>query len=64
VAISIKVNGNSGAEGFLLAPSGGQNFSAPVALKTTDGTTVTAPLVVGAIQLKASRYLGDATVIS
>ena len=46
MAISIKVNGNSGSEGFLLAPSGGQDFSAPVALKTTDGTTVTATLVV------------------
>lgn len=46
MAISIKVNGNSGTEGFLLAPSGGQSFSAPVALKTTDSTTVAATLVV------------------
>lgn len=48
MAISIKVNGSAGTEGFLLAPSGAQNFSAPVALKTTDGTTVNATLVVAA----------------
>ncbi len=46
MAISIKVNGSSGSEGFLLAPAGGKNFSAPVSLKTTDGTTVTATLAV------------------
>ena len=46
MAISIKVNGNSGTEGFLLAPAGGKNFSMPVALKTTDGTTVNATLAV------------------
>ncbi len=46
MAISIKVNGNSGNTGFLLAPSGTNQFPMPVALKTTDGTTVNATLVV------------------
>lgn len=46
MAISIKVNGNPGNQGFLLAPSGTQTFPMPVALKTTDGTTVNATLVV------------------
>ena len=46
MAISIKVNGNAGTTGFLLAPSGTNTFPAPVALKTTDGTTVNATLVV------------------
>lgn len=46
MAITIKVNGNSGNEGFLLAPSGGKEFAMPVALKSTDQTTVNATLVV------------------
>lgn len=46
MAISIRVNGNPGTKGFLLAPSGGQEFPMPVALKTTDGATVNATLVV------------------
>lgn len=45
MAISVTVNGNSGNEGLLLAPSGGNEFPVPVALKTTDGTTVNATLV-------------------
>ena len=46
MAISIKVNGNPGNTGFLLAPVGGHNFTMPVSLKTTDGTTVNATLAV------------------
>src|SRR5689334_21562459 len=46
MAISLKVNGNSGNEGFLIAPSGGKEFPMPVALKSTDNTTVNATLVV------------------
>ncbi len=46
MAISLKVNGNPGNEGFLLAPSGTHLFPMPVALKSTDLTTVNATLVV------------------
>ena len=46
MAISIKVNGNPGNDGFLLAPFGTRELPMPVALKTTDGTTVNATLVV------------------
>src|ERR1044071_1796409 len=46
MAITLKVNGNSGNEGFLIAPSGGKEFAMPVALKSTDHTTVNATLVV------------------
>jgi hypothetical protein len=46
MAISLKVNGNAGNEGFLLAPSGTHLFPMPVALKTTDGTTVNATVGV------------------
>lgn len=46
MAISLKVNGNSGNEGFLIAPSGGKEFPMSVALKSTDNTTVKATLVV------------------
>ena len=46
MAISLKVNGNPGSEGFLLAPSGTHLFAMAVSLKTTDGTTVNATLVV------------------
>lgn len=46
MAISLKVNGNSGTEGFLIAPSGGKEYSMPVALKSTDNTTVNATLVI------------------
>jgi len=46
MAISLKVNGNSGNEGFLIAPSGNKEFAMPVALKSTDHTTVNATLVV------------------
>jgi len=46
MAISLKINGNAGSTGFLLAPSGTHQFPTPVALKTTDGTTVNATLVV------------------
>ncbi|MDQ2920908.1 MAG: hypothetical protein M3R52_04745, partial [Acidobacteriota bacterium] len=45
MAISLKVNGNPGSEGFLIAPSGGTEFPMPVALKS-DSTTVNATLVV------------------
>lgn len=48
MAISLIVNGNPGSEGFLLAPSGTHEFPVPVALKTTDGSTVNATLVVTA----------------
>ncbi|HEV7798074.1 MAG TPA: hypothetical protein VGO73_07955 [Pyrinomonadaceae bacterium] len=46
MAISLKVNGNPGTEGFLIAPSGGKEYSMPVALKSTDNTTVNATLVI------------------
>jgi hypothetical protein len=48
MAISIIVNGSKsrGNAGFLLAPAGKQEFPMPVALKTTDGTTVNATLAV------------------
>jgi len=46
MAISLKVNGNSGNVGFLIAPTGGKEFSMGVALKSTDNTTVNATLVV------------------
>jgi len=46
MAITIKVNGNSGSEGFLIAPSGGKEFPFAVALKNTDSTTVNATLAV------------------
>jgi hypothetical protein len=46
MAISLKVNGNSGKEGFLIAPSGGKEFPFSVALKSTDLTTVNATLNV------------------
>ena len=46
MAISLKVNGNSGNEGFLIAPLGTKSFAMPVALKSTDHTTVNAKLVV------------------
>ena len=46
MAISLKVNGNSGNEGFLIAPVGTKLFSMAVALKSTDSTTVNATLVV------------------
>lgn len=46
MAITLKVNGNSGNEGFLIAPSGGKEFPMAVSLKTTDSTTVNATLVV------------------
>src|ERR1044071_1307758 len=48
MAITLKVNGNSGDEGFLIAPSGVKEFAMPVALKSTDHTTVNATLVVTA----------------
>ena len=46
MAISIIVNGSHGRAGFLLAPVGKKQFPMPVALKTTDGTTVKATLAV------------------
>lgn len=48
MAISIIVNNSPsrGNEGFLLAPAGKKEFPMPVALKTTDGTTVKATLAV------------------
>lgn len=46
MAISLKVNGNDGPEGFLIAPSGGNKYSMTVSLKSTDSTTVNATLVV------------------
>src|ERR1044072_6806641 len=46
MAITIKVNGNAGNEGFLIAPSGGKEFDMRVGLKSTDQTTVNATLAV------------------
>jgi len=46
MAISLKVNGNAGPEGFLIAPSGTKEFPMLVALKNTDLATVNATLVV------------------
>ena len=46
MAITLKVNGNSGNEGFLIAPVSGKEFPMAVALKSTDSTTVNAKLVV------------------
>ena len=51
MAISLKVNGNSGNEGFLIAPAGTKQFPMAVALKSTDSTTVNATLVVVATKL-------------
>ena len=45
MAITIRVNGNPGNEGFLIAPAAGKEFSMAVALKNTDSTTVHATLV-------------------
>ncbi len=67
MAISLKVNGNDGSEGFLIAPSGGKEFAMPVSLKSTDSTTVNATLVVVApagvtVQLsKTSVAIGPTT---
>jgi hypothetical protein len=58
MAISLKVNGNAGPEGFLIAPSGTKEFSMLVALKSTDSTTVNATLLVVApagVTVKLSR---------
>lgn len=46
MAITLRVNGNRGTEGFLLAPVGGKEFPMAVALKSTDSITVNATLVV------------------
>jgi len=48
MAISIIVNSSRspGNAGFLLAPAGKKEFPMPVALKTTDGTTIKATLAV------------------
>jgi hypothetical protein len=46
MAITMKINGNSGTEGFLLAPSGTMEFPVPLSLKTTDGSTVNATLAI------------------
>ena len=46
MAISLKVNGNPGNQGFLIAPEGTKTFPMAVSLKTTDLTTVHATLVV------------------
>jgi hypothetical protein len=46
MAISLKVNGNAGPEGFLIAPSGTKEFPMLVALKNTDSATINATLVV------------------
>ena len=50
MAISIIVNNSKSPKnvGFLLAPAGKKEFPAPVALKTTDGTTVKATLSIEA----------------
>lgn len=42
MAISLKVNGNPGTEGFLIAPSGTKEFPMPVSLKSTDSSRLTA----------------------
>lgn len=46
MAITLKVNGNSGNAGFLLAPVSGKEFPMAVSLKNTESTTVNATLVV------------------
>lgn len=46
MAITLKVNGNSGNEGFLIAPVGTKQFSMPVSLKSTDSSTVNGTLEV------------------
>ncbi|HEX8847259.1 MAG TPA: hypothetical protein VF791_21625 [Pyrinomonadaceae bacterium] len=48
MAIKITVNGNTGPEGFLIAPSGLQEFPGSVGLKTDDGSTVDATLSITA----------------
>ena len=46
MGIKININGNPGPEGFLIAPSGSQEFPASIGLKTTDGYPVKATLKI------------------
>jgi hypothetical protein len=46
MAIKISINGNAGPDGFLIAPSGSQEFPALVGLKTDNGSTVNAVLSI------------------
>jgi hypothetical protein len=48
MAIKININGSTGPEGFLVAPSGTHEFPVSVGLKTDDGSTVQATLSVTA----------------
>lgn len=48
MAIIITVNGSKGPEGFLVAPSGSNEFPVLVGLKTDNNTTVQATLVITA----------------
>src|ERR1700755_39904 len=48
MAIIVTVNGSKGPEGFLVAPSGTHEFPVAVGLKTDNGTTVQATLVITA----------------
>ena len=48
MAISISVNGQTGREGLLIAPSGSKQFPSLVELNTTDGSKVDAKLAIAA----------------
>jgi hypothetical protein len=48
MAIQININGNTGPDGFIIAPSGVNEFPASVGLKTDNGTTTHATLVITA----------------
>src|SRR5687768_2916423 len=66
MAISLKVNGNSGTEGFLIAPSGTKQFPMPVALKSDSGTVnatlkVVAPAGVTVTLSRTSVTIGPTT---
>jgi hypothetical protein len=46
MGIKISINGNTGPQGFLIAPSGSTEFPTSVGLKTDNGTTVNAVLSI------------------
>lgn len=46
MGIELSINGTTGAEGFLIAPSGGKEFPACIGLKTNDGSEAEATLEV------------------
>jgi hypothetical protein len=48
MAMIITINGNNSGEGFLIAPVGGTPFTAPLGLRTDDGSSVAATLQVAA----------------